>query len=562
MPIEFACESCTKLLRVPDGTGGRNCECPACGALLLIPDPDEVDLVDEREPAAESDKLRISCPKCQTELVCDANLAGTKGQCRNCKYIFLISQNPHQTGSAEEASGLVFNCPQCNQLFEGREEMQGRKGKCHACGAVFPIELKRPRETLPTSPLGAAGLPQPASQSPRSSTLRLACVHCQGIMAVAASAAGQMTACPHCHQRLKIPGSAPQPPAAPRASPRTVSPRAASPTPSRAKPARPPSGSSPAARPKSPAAPTAYAAPIAPAAPISTPSQPAFDSRAAAAGDDIWADLGDLSGSPVGNPYQSPAGGGEGAWSAPTSPRRLRGLTFSNAFSLLFATAFPSCLIAAVWYLMGTVAAFIIGALGNLAANGVVTAMQPTTVATALAVALPILLVFGFVQILVGVASMCLTCNLALRAVRGKRLDAEHIFSTGGCYGGVLGLQLIWGLLVGALAGLPWLLNYLQIQPPPVLVALVSLVFVFLLLAGILASCFVPFALIDGETFGEALTTSFSIVFNNLLTVLAVLICGAFLYLAVSLVTCGIAAVALVGLPWYLLAAIYHLADK
>lgn len=545
MPIEFACESCTKLLRVPDGTGGRNCECPACGALLLIPDPDEVGVVDERDLAAESDKLRIACPKCRTELVCDAKLAGTKGQCRNCKYIFLISKNPNQTGSAEEASGLVFNCPQCNQLFEGREEMQGRKGKCHACGAVFPIELKRPRETLPTSPRGATGLAQSARQSSqtRSPTLRLACVHCQGIMEVAASSAGQMTACPHCHQRLKIPGSAPQPPA-------------------RAKPARPPSGSMPAARPKSSSAPTAYAAPIAPAAPLSTPSQPAFDSRAAATGDDIWADLGDLSGAPANNPYQSPAGGGEGAWSAPASPRRLRGLTFSNAFSLLFATAFPSCLIAAVWYLLGTVTVFILGALGNLAARGVVTAMQPTTAASALAAGLPVLLIFAFVQILVGAASMCLTCNLALRAVRGKRLDAEHIFSTGGCYGGVLGLQLIWGLLAGALVGLPWLLKYLQIQPPPVLFALATLVFVFLMLVGILACCFVPFALIDGETFGEAVTTSGNIFFSNLLTVLAVLICGTLLYFAISLITCGTAGVALVGLPLYLLAAIYHLADK
>jgi DNA-directed RNA polymerase subunit RPC12/RpoP len=40
MPIEFRCTHCTKLLRVPDGTAGKQATCPACGAKVAIPSPE------------------------------------------------------------------------------------------------------------------------------------------------------------------------------------------------------------------------------------------------------------------------------------------------------------------------------------------------------------------------------------------------------------------------------------------------------------------------------------------------------------------------------------------
>ena len=39
MPIEFRCAECGKLLRVPDGTSGKEARCPACEATLTIPEP-------------------------------------------------------------------------------------------------------------------------------------------------------------------------------------------------------------------------------------------------------------------------------------------------------------------------------------------------------------------------------------------------------------------------------------------------------------------------------------------------------------------------------------------
>lgn len=38
MPIEFRCPICTKLLRVPDGTEGRQAKCPECGNMIAIPE--------------------------------------------------------------------------------------------------------------------------------------------------------------------------------------------------------------------------------------------------------------------------------------------------------------------------------------------------------------------------------------------------------------------------------------------------------------------------------------------------------------------------------------------
>lgn len=37
MPIEFLCTQCGKMLRVPDGSAGKQAKCPQCGAVLPIP---------------------------------------------------------------------------------------------------------------------------------------------------------------------------------------------------------------------------------------------------------------------------------------------------------------------------------------------------------------------------------------------------------------------------------------------------------------------------------------------------------------------------------------------
>ncbi|MEZ6133780.1 MAG: hypothetical protein R3C53_02605 [Pirellulaceae bacterium] len=285
MPIEFACENCKKLLRVPDGSGGLSCECPACRTLLEIPKPEEIHVVEEANASADisqaSNKISIPCPKCTHELICSPALLGTRGQCKRCKYIFTISES---STDAEQSTGLIFTCPKCEQLFEGKEEMRGRKGKCHACGEVFRIELRPAESASSTDELPvqktikrSPATPKP-STAPRAKTsspqpIQMVCSSCDGVMEVPAEAAGQTTACPYCQQLLHIPVS-------------EKSNRAAAPRP----------------RPTPPSPAPALAPSPAPQLTSSTYSQPAPLGPTTGAGG--FPELGDMSGAI--NPYAAP----------------------------------------------------------------------------------------------------------------------------------------------------------------------------------------------------------------------------------------------------------------
>ncbi len=195
MAIEFSCSNCQRMLRVPDGTEGELCECPACQTELTIPNQESVVEV-AAEP--ESGQIQVCCPHCQHALVCDSRLVGTKGQCKGCQQIFVISTSP--TAARAELPSHVFSCPKCDQLFEGKEEMRGRKGKCHSCGELFAIEL---RKLQPPSAVqsGQSG----ANSPPQEGDIRIQCSECNGIMEVPAASAGKTTACPYCRQLLQIP---------------------------------------------------------------------------------------------------------------------------------------------------------------------------------------------------------------------------------------------------------------------------------------------------------------------------------------------------------------------
>ena len=244
MPIEFKCESCSKLLRVPEGSGGKQCQCPGCSALLNIPSDRAATPV--TSPAANSGgsviALCIPCPKCKHELICDPSLVGTKGQCRNCKHIFVISDLPSNAApSAEQTIHWVFSCPKCSQLFEGNEAMRGRRGKCHVCGEVFAIEVRvadatrgeksshlpssfddddltlgvLPNEVAATRESVPRTRPQakPAASSGTAASrenlppIQFNCASCAGRMEVPGAAARQLTHCPHCNRQLTIPAT-------------------------------------------------------------------------------------------------------------------------------------------------------------------------------------------------------------------------------------------------------------------------------------------------------------------------------------------------------------------
>ena len=55
MPIEFRCSECNKLLQTSDGTAGQQAKCPECGAILMIPSPDNASRQGPQPPGAADD---------------------------------------------------------------------------------------------------------------------------------------------------------------------------------------------------------------------------------------------------------------------------------------------------------------------------------------------------------------------------------------------------------------------------------------------------------------------------------------------------------------------------
>lgn len=206
MTIEFNCQQCESLLRVPAEAAGQDCQCPSCNAIIKVPDEDILDaeIVDaeivEEEPSAADQRITVECPHCGKPLTCSADLLGTKGQCVSCRQIFTISHTPIKA----DATAFVFHCPKCNQLFDGNESMRGRRGKCHVCGEVFAIELE-PVTAPEPEPIPAPAPPPPPVQQSGNDAIQLACGACDGIMEVPASAAGATAECPFCQALLEIP---------------------------------------------------------------------------------------------------------------------------------------------------------------------------------------------------------------------------------------------------------------------------------------------------------------------------------------------------------------------
>jgi len=505
MPIEFNCEACAQLLRVPDNSEGQACQCPSCQEIIVIPDPAGTKHNPLDAPQATSDgKLTIACPQCSHKLICSPELLGTKGQCRNCHTIFTIAPQGSATTATpiEHSPGWVFNCPKCDQLFEGQAEMEGRKGKCHACGEVFAIELKpatptrSAARTVTTTPQTApselarpsAHVPsQPQTATPAS--IQFSCQHCQGVMEVPGSTAGRTTQCPYCQQLLNIPRQS------------TYSRNNLD---------------------------HAYAAPdLEPAAPSDTMSE----------------------------------------WGRPRK-KKIRGLSFSNAFELTFASLFPYSLAAAgLFTIAGGLALVLILGAGFLSGFTLQTLQFPPASTAGQTVIFGLLAVAILAAVCLVTAVYCMTCNTALHVIRGKQITGEVLFSTGESYGGMLVIMLGWtSFNVLRQYGVPWVARSLVEagqQDTAITVALISIGVLYVLQVALtLLLAYVPFALLDGQRLSDAVGTSSSIFVGNFLTVLPVVICGGLLYTLASVLTCGMGFIVFIGSMLYLHAAVYHLAAK
>ncbi len=126
------------MLRVPDGSHGKACECPGCKERLIVPS------ANSHDEDILSVRIDVPCPKCKNILECDASLNGTRGCCPACSHVFTISIDAKSTAIAEQIDSFPFACPMCKQLFEGTPDKDGKKGKCTQCNSVFVIERYQP----------------------------------------------------------------------------------------------------------------------------------------------------------------------------------------------------------------------------------------------------------------------------------------------------------------------------------------------------------------------------------------------------------------------------------
>lgn len=571
MPIEFACEACSQLLRLPDGSQGQSCHCPVCNQLLTIPDPApapdrdpakqlKVQASVQEQPAQEqpAGQLKIACPNCRFELRCATSLLGTKGQCRNCRTIFTIAQNPADrviAASGASEPGLIFNCPQCDQLFEGRAEMEGRKGKCHACGAVFAIQLKpthaaatesaKPSQrSQPSQPvaqaiqIAAKDTAIPAAGHSQSASIQFTCEHCHGVMEVPGSTAGRATECPYCQQRLIIPRQSSVPSAPAESSGKYFSPHTAGQL---------------KMFPDSPA-------------PVTRRGTSAGGAKPATDLSSFPEDNANPYAAPMPDPYWDSDSSGD--WDQLAPSRKLRGLTFANVFELTFASLFPYCLVAtALFVLVAGLSLGLVLASGALAGAVVsVLELDPSTT-VGMGVIYSAVGIAVLVAVFLVTAAFCMTCNTALHVVRGRPITRQVLFGTGESYGGMLVIMLGWTAFnILRDRGIPWLTKELADAGQPdtaVVVALVAIVVLFLVqISLMMLLAFVPYALLDGQSLPDAMATSSSIFLGNFLTLLAVNVCGSLLYALVSVVTCGVGAIVFVGGLLYMNASVYKLAKK
>lgn len=577
MPIEFNCQGCQQRLSTPAGSSGQHCQCPGCGTMLTIPaenHPSQTMLADVRHQ--ESGSLKIPCPRCHFVLECAASLLGTKGQCRNCQHIFTIA---NQTEDDSKASGLdeptlVFHCPHCRQLFAGQAEMEGRKGKCHACGEVFAIALepgpsteaqpapdalrtsasttstsgrsssssavanlagtaptatpnstrKRP-EGAPTAKRDPA---KPTTQVVVSSShstapIQFSCQHCAGTMEVPASAVGQSTNCPFCGVLLTIPAGSQE----------------------------------------------ALGQAVGPAS-----ARFHGGSRAAAlAGQQtqqMWTELEDMSGTAQANPYAAsapmPHAAAASQWSARPRRKRLRGLTFANAFELTLDSLFPFCLIAPLLFGMAMIAAYITYITLIAFARSSVRTLELSDPNSLWVLGLGVILGTLIISSFIVTVAYCMTCNTALHAVRGKRVSSRVVFSTGEAYGGMLAIFLGWAVFNFVRKyGVGFLVNEMRLSGDPQTAVIVGALLVLILsLAQVILTFlwgFVPYALLDGQSLSNAMSTSVSICLNHFWTVIAVIICGWILYILVGILSIGLGMIVLAGFSFYMNAAMYHLAE-
>lgn len=573
MPIEFKCQSCARTLRVPDGSEGRQCQCPGCSAIVSIPTTfKEVSSSRETQPAAPaapvnhvaqapaevdkandpSDKISVACPNCSQPLLCERNLIGTKGQCKGCQCVFLISLDPRQVQASVATTEMTFACPQCGQLFDGQPHMQGRRGRCHVCQAVFSIQLQRkspqspvaqpPKIETPRQPAVATAselnrtlVESPPDKrlpiSPRNNDTRppsrpltpiqFACGACKGVMEVPGDTIGQSTVCPYCMAVSVIPPVSQQP-------------------------------NAPRAQTSKPGGWSAVGSPL-----DQLPDLSAELPAGQRVGPQVFASDDPFSITPQAN---------SSLVAIRRSPKKTsrRGLTFTNAYGLFFESFVPACFISSVlWVIILALpyGLFLLSSLLSVAIGSI----HPVLGVGAFLLAIISIVIFVPLSNLYLVA---ITQNAALEATRGAACNSASLF--GGArimlpLLGFVGLVFLIMLIPCIIAGLAIYAAKLFAATSTAVAVACLIVYLVSILATTyiqMTYMFTPFALLDGQRVVEAMATSSEIFRAHSLTIFSVFLTFFLLLTLTFFVTLGLGALLLFASFFYMAAAMYELGRK
>ncbi|GIW98462.1 MAG: hypothetical protein KatS3mg111_1795 [Pirellulaceae bacterium] len=546
MPIEFACESCHRLLRVPDGSVGAACRCPACESIVSVPDPAEIrEIVGVSQGQVEFDQgVLIACPKCHHELKGDRALVGTKGQCRQCGCIFMITERSGRPAAVEALTPqFTFNCPKCRQLFEGQPEMEGRKGRCHVCQEVFVIHLQRA-----AAPSQSTAAVDEATTAERSSSVRtpvetrspgeatrdgkrrieVRCPACTKRLSVSGQSLGQTVRCPACKNQLRIPA---------------IEPPLPSPAPS--------------------------------ATPV--PSEASVSGQGVSEGDEsassnLFTDLGHLAeGHPgndaagdLGNPYRAidtqsgPRGWAD--WTAESSTASKPAVTLVSALQLAFQQLIPNCIISSLvyfgWYALGVLVFY--GGLLGLGFAAAALELTPGTVQVLVSLAMFLLGAVMVVCVTTGVAMMI---NGALRAVRRKKVEFGMLADASYAVN-YFGFMLVVGLINGLVAGILMLVASMVGEQMPLLVVVFAAPVMVGYLLFLAMISLAPIAIADGYGVFTAIGRSIQVFRRYPWFMIGLVLSTILIMVALGAVTCGAGAILWGALPFYILAAAYHLATR
>lgn len=110
MTIEFRCTSCSKLLQVSEEFAGRNCQCPSCGVMAVVPHPAPRAPL-QQAPAQSPAQTKIACPHCSGTMAVPASAAGKQVNCPFCKKPIVVpsqSAAPSQQAPTQP-TGDIFS---------------------------------------------------------------------------------------------------------------------------------------------------------------------------------------------------------------------------------------------------------------------------------------------------------------------------------------------------------------------------------------------------------------------------------------------------------------------